>query len=321
MGRVFITRDIPGVGIDLLKDAGHEVFVSSKDGVLSKEELIEILQEKEYDAVLCLLTDTIDAEIFDAAPTVKMFANYAVGFNNIDIEEAAKRNITITNTPGVLTETVAEFTFSLILSLLHRIPEADAFTRAGKYKGWEPELLLGENISGKVIGIIGAGRIGQQVVRHAYHFGAKIIYTDIQRNEDLEKELGAVYKKEVDDVFREADIISIHVPLLPSTHHLVSKERLALMKENAYFINTSRGEVVDERALVEALRAKQIKGAALDVFEFEPKLTPGLIELKSVILTPHIASATESARNQMATMAAQNIIDSLAGNLPKHVVQ
>jgi len=320
MGRVYITRHIPEVGIDMLKDAGHEVVVSAKDGVLTKEELLSELSKKEYDAVLCLLTDTVDADVFDAVPSAKIFSNYAVGYNNVDIEEAKKRNVVVTNTPGVLTETVAEYTFSLILSLLHRIPEADKFTRAGKYKGWAPELLLGTNIRGKTIGILGAGRIGQEVVRHAHHFGAKVIYNDIQQNKELEEEVGAVFKKEIDDVFKEADIISVHVPLLESTHHLVSKERLALMKESAYLINTSRGPVVDEKALVEALRAKRIAGAALDVFEFEPRLAPGLVELPNVIITPHIASATKSTRGKMAEIAAQNIIDTLQGEVSKYVV-
>ena len=321
MGRVYITRHIPEVGIEMLKEAGHEVTVSQKDGVLEKEEFIAALKEKEYDAVLCLLTDRIDGKIFDAAPTVKIFANYAVGFNNVDIEEAKRRDITITNTPGVLTETVAEYTFALILSLLHRIPEADSFTRSGKYKGWAPQLLLGVNLSGKTIGILGAGRIGQQVVRYAQSFGASVIYNDIAQNKELEAEVGAVFKKDIKDIFKEADVISVHVPLLESTHHLVSKEYIELMKETAYFVNTSRGALVDERALVEALRAKKIRGAALDVFENEPELTPGLIELKNVILTPHIASATESARNDMAKLAAQNIIDVLEGKVPQNVVE
>jgi len=321
MGKIYITRHIPEIGIEMLKDAGHEVTVSKKDGVLSKEELIDELRKEEYEAVLCLLTDQIDKDVYDAAPKAVIFANYAVGYNNIDVEEATKRKITITNTPGVLTETVAEYTFSLILSLLHRIPEADKFTRAGKYEGWAPELLLGRNIAGKTIGILGAGRIGQQVVRHAHHFGAKVTYYDIKQNEELEREVGAVYKKGVNDVFKEADIVSVHVPLLPSTKHLVSKERLLLMKEDAYLINTSRGPVVDEKALVEVLRAGKIRGAALDVFEEEPKLAPGLVEFPNVIITPHIASATESTRGKMAELAAQNIIDMLKGDTPKHVVQ
>lgn len=321
MGKVYITRHIPEVGIEMLKDAGHEVVVSEKDEALTKEELKEELKKDEYDAVLSLLTDEIDAEVYDAAPKAKIFANYAVGYNNIDVEEAQKRGILVTNTPGVLTETVAEYTFSLILSLLHRIPEADKFTRTGKYEGWAPELLLGNNISGKTIGILGAGRIGQEVVRHAHYFGASVIYNDLKRNEVLEKEVGAVFKKEIDDVFKEADIISVHVPLLESTHHLVSKERLELMKESAYLINTSRGPVVDERALVEALRTNKIRGAALDVFENEPRLTPGLVELSNVIITPHIASATERTRGEMAEIAAQNIIDMLNGEIPRHVVQ
>ena len=320
MSSIYVTRAIPEIGLSMLREKGHEVVVSSKDGVLSKEELIKELSQKEYDAVLCLLTDTIDAEVFDAVPSAKIFANYAVGFNNIAIEAAKERGIVVTNTPGVLTETVAEYTISLILAVLHRIPEADQFTRAGKYEGWAPQLLLGTNLGGKKLGVLGAGRIGRMVMHHAYHLGASIIYNDIARNEDLEKEIDAVFVEDIDRIFEEADIISVHVPLLDSTRHLVSKERLMRMKNSAYLINTSRGPVVDEKALVEVLKDGGIKGAGLDVFEEEPVLAPGLVELPNVVITPHIASGTEETRGKMAELAAQNIIDMFEGKEPQNVV-
>lgn len=320
MGKIFITRHIPESGIHMLKDAGHEVTVSSLDRALHKDELIAELSRKEYDAVLCLLTDTIDEEVFEVAPKAKIFANYAVGYNNIDLEEAKRRGVIVTNTPGVLSETVAEYTFALILSVLHRIPEADRFTRKGAFEGWAPELLLGNNLRGKTLGIVGTGRIGSEVVRLSKAFGAEVIYTDLKRNEVLEKETGAVFVQEVDDVFKKADIVSLHVPLLESTRHLADRDRLALMKKGSYLINTSRGAVVDEKALVAALKEGRIRAAGLDVFEHEPKLSAGLIEFPETVLTPHIASATEGVRGQMAELAAQSIIDTLAGKKPKHVV-
>lgn len=321
MASIYVTREIPNRGIEMLKDAGHDVTVSDKDGVLSKEELVTQLQGKAYDAVLCLLTDTIDAEVFDAVPSAQIFANYAVGYNNIDVEAAKERGVTVTNTPGVLTETVAEHAFALILSVVRRIPEGDRFTRAGKYEGWGPQLLLGNSLAGRTLGILGAGRIGQQVAECAHRaFGTTIIYNDIQKNAELEESTGATFVSEVDGVFEQADIISVHVPLLESTRHLVSRERLAKMKTGAYLINTSRGPVIDEVALVEALQEKSIKGAGLDVFEFEPELSEGLAQLENVVLTPHIASATEETRQKMSELAAQNIIDKLAGETPAHVV-
>lgn len=321
MAQIFVTRQIPRPGLELLEAAGHELTISEKDGVLTKEELVTALQEKEYEAVLCLLTDTIDGEVFDAAPKAKIFANYAVGYNNIDLEAAKERGVVITNTPGVLTETVAEYTVALILSVMHRIPEADWFTREGNYDGWAPELLLGNNIRGKKLGILGAGRIGQEVAKSLVNgFGMSVIYNDIKQNEAFESEVGAEFK-ELDEVFTEADVISVHVPLLESTKHLVSAERLALMKETAYIVNTSRGPVVDESALVEVLRAKKIRGAGLDVFEDEPALASGLIELRNVVLTPHIASATEDTRGKMSELAGQSIVDMLAGKTPEHVVE
>ncbi len=311
---IFITRKIPDAGIKKLEDAGHTVVVSEKDGVLTKEELITELKKKEYDAVLCLLTDKIDGDIFDAAPKAKIFANYAVGFDNVDVAEAKKRGIVVSNTPDVLTNTVAEHTFALMLAIAHRVTEADRFMRAGKYTGWEPLLLLGTDVSGKILGLLGAGRIGTRVAYHAAKsFDMKVIYYDVKRNEHIEKEIGAEFRASVDEVLKEADFISIHVPLLESTRHLINKERLAFMKKTAYLVNTSRGPVIDEAALVDALKRSVIKGAGLDVFENEPKTAPGLTELENVVLTPHLASATEETRAKMAEVAADNIIAALTG--------
>jgi glyoxylate reductase len=321
MKKIYITRKIPERGIKLLKEKGYEVDISEKNGVLTKEELINALKIKKYDAVLPLLTDKIDADVFDAVPNAKIFANYAVGFNNIDIEQAKKRGIVITNTPGVLTETVAEHTIAMILAVTQRIAEGDRFTRAGKYDGWAPMLLLGMNLRGKTLGVVGAGRIGSAVANTMkMGFGMNIIYFDIKRNEEFESATGGEFRESVEDVLKEADVVTLHVPLLDSTKHLINKERLKIMKQSAYLINSSRGPVIDEKALVDTLKEKQIAGAALDVFENEPELAPGLVELENIVITPHIASATQETRSKMSEMAAQNIIAFLEGNTPPNIV-
>lgn len=321
MKKIYITRKIPSHGIELLKEKGYEVDISGKDGTLTKDELKIALKAKEYDAVLCLLTDNISAEIFDAVPSAKIFANYAVGYNNIDVEEASKRGIVVTNTPGVLTETVAEHTTALILAVTQRIAEGDRFTRAGKYDGWAPMLLLGMNLKGKTLGVVGAGRIGSTTANIMKGgFGMNIIYFDIKRNEEFEKATSGKFYENLEEVLRLSDIITLHVPLLDSTHHLINKERLEIMKPTAYLINTSRGPVIDENALVEALNKRNIAGAGLDVYENEPKLADGLIKLQNVVLTPHIASATEETRQKMSEMSAQNIIAFFEGKTPPNVV-
>lgn len=322
MALIYVTRHIPEVGITMLKDAGHTVEVSEKDGVLTREELLSALTQKPYDAVVSLLTDPIDGAVFDAVPTAKIFANYAVGYNNIDLAAAKERGVTITNTPGVLTNSVAEFTLALMMSIAKRIPESERYLRAGKYTGWGPELLLGVDLEGKTLGIVGAGRIGYEVAKRAHlGFNMKIAYYDVKRLEPLEKDFGATFHDSVDDVLKEADFVSIHVPLLPETTHLINKERLARMKRTAYLINTSRGPVVDEVALVEALKNNVIRGAALDVFEKEPELAPGLGELENVVVTPHTASATDSARGEMSETVARNVLAFLQGEVPPNVVK
>ena len=319
--KIYVTRKIPEAGLKMLWDKGYEMDINPKDRPLKEKEFVSALKKKDYDAVLCLLTDQIGAKIFDSVPTAKIFANYAVGFNNIDVEEAKKRGMTITNTPGALTDTVAEHTIALILSLTCRIVEGDSFTRRGKFKGWAPMHLLGMDLKGKTLGILGAGRIGSRVAHHAKNgFDMNIIYFDVKRNEEFEKEHSAKYFGTADEVLKEADVISVHVPLLDSTRHLINKERLAMMKKTAYLVNTSRGPVIDEQALVEALKNGVIKGAALDVFENEPKLAKGLSKLDNAVITPHIASATEKARDEMAILAATNIIAFFEGKTPPNVV-
>lgn len=322
MAKIYVTRLIPQVGIAMLKNAGHEVDINPNDRVLTKAELVAALRAKPYDAVLCLLTDTIDAEVFDAVPTAKIFSNYAVGFNNIALDEAKKRNVAITNTPGVLTHTVAEHTIGLMLSLTSRITESDRFLRKGLYEGWAPMLFLGTDLKDKNFALLGAGRIGYDAALMAHHgFGMNVMYHDIKRSEELEQVTGAVYFDSLEAFLAAADVVSVHVPLLDSTRHLLNAERLALMKKTAYIINTARGPIIDEAALVAALQNGVIAGAGLDVFENEPALAPGLAELENVVITPHIASATHETRDKMAEVAAEAILDTLAGKEPQNLVQ
>lgn len=321
MKKVFVTRKILDKGIDMLRAKGYEVDVSSKDRPLEQKEIIKALSKKPYDAVLSLLTDKIDAKVFDAAPTVKIFANYAIGFNNFDVAEAKKRGIMLTNTPGGGADRVAEHTWALILGLTCRAVEGDLYIKKGKYNGWDPMLLHGTKVAGKTLGIIGTGRIGADVAHKAKNgFGMNVVYYDVVRNEKLEQETGAKFYSTVDEVLKIADVVSLHVPLLDSTRHLINEARLRMMKPTAYFINTARGPIVDEVALVYALQKGIIRGAGLDVFEFEPKLVRGLTKLPNVILTPHIASATEEARLDMAELSASNIIEFLETGKAKNPV-
>lgn len=319
--KIFVTRNIPSLGLEKLRSVNHEVIVSSKDVVLTRAELIERLKLENPDAVLCLLTDKIDGEIFDAAPNAKIFANYAVGFDNIDLQAAKERGVTITNTPDVLTEAVAEYTVALILAIGRKVVQADRFLEDGKYQGWDPLLLLGTEFKGKTLGIVGGGRIGSRVAEIMRQgFGMNIIYHDRQKNESLEKSLSAVFYSALDEMLALADVISIHLPLNDDTHHLFSSKSLALMKHTALLINTARGAIVDETALVDALKSGVIAGAALDVFENEPRLDPSLSALDNLIVTPHIASATIEARDEMSRVAAENILAVLQGKAPLNQV-
>ncbi|MDP3731188.1 MAG: D-glycerate dehydrogenase [bacterium] len=323
MPKVFITRPIPNTGIDLLKEKGYEVVVNTEavDRPATKEEILAGI--KGVDALLSVLTEKIDSEIMDAGlPTLKVIANYAVGFDNIDLKGAKQRNIMVTNTPGVLTNTVAEHTFALMLAIAHRISEADRFSRAGKYTAWGPQLLLGADLSGKTLGIVGLGRIGSRVAYHASKgFGMKVLYYDVKPNQEFEKEFDARYIAGVDELLSQCDFVSLHVPLLDSTRHMINEARLKTMKPSAYLINTSRGPIIDEKALAKALADKIIAGAALDVFEYEPEITSELKNLDNVIITPHIASATEETRQAMSKLAAENIIEALEGRIPPNLIK
>jgi len=316
MYKVYITRQIPEPGLELLRK-NFEVEVNPEDRVLTREELLEKVRGR--DAILCLLTDKIDAQVMDSATGARIFANYAVGYDNIDVLEATKKGILITNTSGVLTETTADLAWALLMATARRVVEADRFTRAGKFKGWGPMLLLGVDVWGKTLGLVGAGRIGSAMARRSVGFKMNLLYHDPYSNRELEEELG-VKKADLDTLLKESDFISIHVPLTQETHHLIGEREFSLMKHSAHLINTSRGPVVDEEALVQALQYRRIAGAGLDVYEHEPQLTPGLTELDNVVVVPHIASASTETRTKMATIAAQSITDFFEGLRPAHCV-
>ncbi len=299
MKKVFITSKIPQEGVNLLRKQGYTVEI----GPLKKA--------KGANALLCVLTDTISGKVMDdIGPQLKIISNMAVGLDNIDVHEAVRRGITFANTPGVLTETVAEHTVALLLALARRIVEADTFVRAKKYKGWQVDLLLGQELQGKILGIVGYGRIGSRVASILQKgFGMRVLYHDEHRNEIAEKN-NARYVS-FQDLLKQSDVVSLHVPLLATTLHLVGEKELAIMKRTAYLLNTSRGQVVDEKALAKALKNGIIAGAGIDVFEKEPKINPVLLKLQNAVLTPHIASASKEARVAMAELAAQNIINVL----------
>lgn len=324
--KVFVTRHIPDPGIPLLKKAGFDVEVYNKDQIIPRRVLLKKI--KGVDAVLSLLTDQVDGTFFkQAGDQLKIVANYAVGFNNIDLQAAKEHGVMVTNTPGkLISESVAEHTFALILAITKRVVESDKFARAGKYKGWSPTLYMGLMLKGKTLGLIGSGRIGMAVAQRAKAMGMNIVYTDLKKNMKLQKETKAKFMTQT-ELLKTADVVSLHVPLLKSTHHLISTKELKRMKKTAYLVNTSRGPVVDEKALTIALEKGEIAGAAIDVFECEPAIdcdlsdTHELRKLDNVILTPHIASAALEARSEMAELAAKNVIAALKGKKPKNLVK
>jgi glyoxylate reductase len=322
--QILVTQQIPDEGLALLREeAGVALEVNPLPGAIwTPEELRERIPGHDY--VLCLLTDQMDAAALEAGaqgtPALRLVATMAVGYNNIDLEAARRLGILVTNTPGVLTEATADLTWALILAVTRRIPEADRFTRAGRFTGWQPLLLLGLELTGKTLGIIGMGRIGQAVARRAVGFGLSVLYASHQRlPSEEERQLNAM-PASLEEVLRRADILSLHVPATPETYHLLNAETLALMKPGAYLVNTSRGTVVDEAALVAALESGALQGAALDVFEHEPTIHPALLQMEQVVLAPHIASATCETRGRMAATAAQNILAHLRGQTPPNLV-
>lgn len=323
---VSVTRAIPSSGIDCLTRAGYDVRVWPHDRTMTHGELCDFVRGS--DAIISLLTDRIDDEVLAAAGAqLRIVANYAVGFDNIELSAAHKRDIVVTNTPSlVMSESVAEHALALMFALAHHVVEADAFARAGKYHGWEPKLLLGTDVCGKTLGIVGTGRIGSALLKRASALGMHCLYTNRSAQEDLETRYHAE-RRTLETLLQEADFISIHVPLTPETKHLISTEAFSLMKRGAFLVNTSRGPVVDEKALLRALTTKRIAGAALDVFECEPALDcdtsdhMSLTALSNVILTPHTASATVEAREDMSFMAARNVIEVVAGRPPLNPVR
>lgn len=303
-----MTRPIHEAGMKILQDKGYAITVGEWENGPSHEELIQALSNAPYDAVITYLTDTVDASLFTACPSAKLYTNYAVGFNNINTEDVKTHSIIATNTPGCAGRAVAEHTVALMISLTTRITEGDRYMRLGKYTGWRADLLIGSDLSGKTIGLIGLGDIGSQVAKMLAHgFGCSILYTDMAPNEALQNDCGARFVTK-EELLREADIISLHVPLLPATTHLINAETIGMMKPGAIIINTSRGPVIDEKALVVALQNKRIAGAGVDVYEFEPTLSEGMVTLENIVMTPHIASARESVRIKMAEITANNIV-------------
>lgn len=317
--KVIVTRKIPGNGIKLLQEAGFEVVVSPQDRVLEHQELLNFIQGA--DGVLTQLNDKVDESFINAVgPNLKIVANFAVGFDNLDLPALSSHNIVATNTPDVLTEAVAEHTIALMFAISRRLIEADKLART-QTSEFGPEVLLGVELKDKILGILGLGRIGSRVAEMGQAIGMKISYYDVKQNSEFETRLGATFKATPEELLSTSDVVSVHVPLLPSTRHLINSERLRLMKKTAYLINTSRGPVIDEVALTAALKSGVIKGAALDVGEAEPKWADGLTDLENVVLTPHIASATIEARSAMGELAAKNIIAVLSGQPPLTPIQ
>lgn len=308
---VLITRKIPQIAQQILEESGIIVKIGSKTRALSKEEIIN--KAKNVDAIITLLSDKIDREIIDKMPKVKIISNYAVGYNNIDFSYAKQKGIVVTNTPDILTNATADIAFGLIIAASRNFHLGNKMVREQKFTGWAPELLLGIELFGKTLGIIGAGRIGQAVANRAKSFGCKIIYFSKSRKSEFEKTTGAK-KFNLEKLLKESDIISLHLPLSDKTYHLLNKENMHLMKKNVILVNTARGEIIDEFELIKMLKNKSVFAAGLDVYENEPNLKKEFIKLQNVFLLPHLGSATFEARNKMAELAAKNVINVLKGN-------
>jgi lactate dehydrogenase-like 2-hydroxyacid dehydrogenase len=305
--------------MDMLTAECQTVDVNPKDQVLTRQEFLSEIKGR--DGVLCMLSEKIDDEAIDAAgPQCRIFANMAVGFNNADVDAATARNVMISNTPDVLTNATADLAWTLLMAVSRRVAECDRIMRSGEWPGWGPLQFRGGDVTGRTLGIVGAGRIGAAVAQRSRGFDMNVLYHDaLGPNKMLETAVGAKFT-EFDELLRQSDFVSLHVPLTPETHHLISTKEFELMKSSAYLINTARGPVVDETALVEALNSGQIAGAGLDVFEDEPKMKPGLAECANAVLLPHIGSATFESRDGMATMAAGNLLAGMKGELPPNCV-
>jgi glyoxylate reductase len=316
--KIFVTRELPERGLKIIREH-FDTEVWPEYAPPPKKVIIE--KARNVDALASLLSDKIDAEVFDAAPKLKIVTQLAVGFDNIDIPEATKRGIYVTNTPEVLTDTTADFAWTLLMAVARRVVEADKYVRTGQWKvGWHPAMLAGRDVYGATIGVVGAGRIGYAVAKRAKGFDMKILFYDVIPRPEMEKDLGAK-KVDLDTLLKESDFVSIHVPLMKETHHLINAEKLKLMKKTAYLINNSRGPVIDEKALYEALKNGQIAGAGLDVFEQEPAPVDNpLLKFDNVVVAPHISSASLETRSQMAEMVAENLVAFFEGRKPPNLV-
>jgi glyoxylate reductase len=320
MAEIFITRRLFKEVIQFLEQEEHLLEINDTDRILPAAELVERTLGKS--GLICLLNDTIDSEVMDKVGSLKVISNIAVGYDNIDVEAATERGIVVTNTPGVLTETTADLTLALLLGAARRIPEADQYVRQGKFESWElMQPHMGLDVFGKTLGIVGMGGIGQAVAKRARRgFDMRILYFSSSRQENVEKDLGAEFV-EFDDLLARSNFVSIHVPLTNETRYMFSSREFEKMQRNAILINTARGPIVDEEALVAAIKAGEILGAALDVFEEEPKVHPELLKMEEhIVLAPHIGSASLETRLKMAMMAAKNMVEGLRGNRPPNLV-
>ena len=316
--KVLLTRRMPSAAAEVLKAAGLAVDIIDTSAPPTRAELIARAQG--CAGIIQMLSDKIDAEFLDAVgPQLKIVANYAVGFDNIDLEACKSRNIRASNTPGVLTEATADLTWTLILAAARHACAGDRTMRSGKWLGWAPIQLLGLELSGATLGILGAGRIGTAVARRSVGFNMKILYSDTVANQRIERELGAT-RVEFEQLIAESDVLSLHIPLTPDARHLIGKPQFQAMKPTAVLINTARGPIIDEAALVEALRTGEIAAAGLDVYEYEPRMAHGLAELPNAVLLPHLGSATTTTRGKMAAMAAENVVAALTGREPANAI-
>jgi glyoxylate reductase len=314
---VFVTRRIPKAGLSLLRGCSQ---VKVWEGELPPPREVLLAEARAADGLLTLLTDTVDAELMDAAPRLKVVSNYAIGYDNIDVQAATERGIVVCNTPGILTDTTADFAFTLMACVARRVVEAERYVRAGRWQTWGPMLCLGYDLHGATLGLVGLGRIGAAVAKRASGFEMRLLYYDINRQPSLEQELGLVFT-DLEKLLSESDFISFHTPLTSETYHLIGAEQFGLMKETAILVNTSRGQVVDQAALYEALAGGRIAGAGLDVTDPEPiDADDPLLELDNCLVVPHIASASIATRTLMATMAAENLVAGLQGRMPRNPV-
>lgn len=315
--KVLVTGRLPKEVLERITGE-HEVEANPGDRPMDRGDMLKRIADKE--GLLCMITDRVDQELLDHAPRLKMIANYGVGYNNIDVGAVSGKGIPVSNTPEVLTEATADLAFALILGVARRLVEGDRMTREGGFQFWAPLYFLGSEVSGKTLGIVGFGRIGRAVARRAKGFDMRVLYFDAYRPDpSIEQDLGAAYAP-MKTLLSESDFVSLHVPLTDQTHHLIDAEALGLMKPEAYLVNTSRGPVIDETALLTALEDKRIAGAGLDVYEKEPQLTPGLKDMANVILLPHVGSATWETRTKMAEVAAMNLLAGLRGEIPPNCV-